>query len=400
MITKQKMVLSIFTLALVLAMSQGVSAFADLTSIEVSGVEGLGGQDIAVFAGESVPVRIIFSATQNANDVRIKAWISGSREYAVTTERFDVLNGNIYSKLLSVPLPFDLNSKEERFILQVAVESRNGGVGDEADIDLVVQRDSYLVELLDVIMPTEVSTGNPLTLDIVLKNRGRQNAEDTFVKARIPALNIEERAYFGDLSPIDQANPDKEDAVERGLIINIPRNAPAGTYVLELEAYNADSVSKVVKRFTITGADSDTIIMPSSTSKTFSAGDVAGYKVTIVNAGKNVRVYDFVIESAAGLTNELDESAVVVPAGTSRTVTLNAKASKSGNYNFALAVNSNGELVKRIPLTANVAGSSFGGNSGMLLLTVVLAIIFVVLLVVLIVLLTKQPERSEKESYY
>jgi len=140
--------------------------------------------------------------------------------------------------------------------------------------------------------------------------------------------------------------------------------------------------------------------MPSSTSKTFSAGDVAGYKVTIVNAGKNVRVYDFVIESAAGLTNELDESAVVVPAGTSRTVTLNAKASKSGNYNFALAVNSNGELVKRIPLTANVAGSSFGGNSGMLLLTVVLAIIFVVLLVVLIVLLTKQPERSEKESYY
>ena len=302
-------------------------------------------------------------------------------------------------------MPFGLDDKQESFILQVSVESRNNGVGSESDIDLLVQRDSYLVELLDVIMPTQVSAGDPLFLDVVLKNRGRQEAEDTFVKLNIPALNIQERAYFGDLSAVDQADPDKEDATERGMVVNIPRDAPAGTYLLELEAYNSDSVSKVTKKFVIVGASADSTIVPSSSNKAFGTGDSAEYKVTLVNTGSKVRVYEIVVEDDDGLDVSVDDNIVAVPSGTSRTVKVTAESDKKGSYNFAVNVHSNGELVQRVPLTANVVATGLGGGSGnsaMLLLTVVLAIIFVVLLVVLIVLLTRQPERPEEgeESYY
>jgi hypothetical protein len=390
---------AIFALAISLIASVSASGWVN---VEVSGTDY---SDLAVFAGQTLPVRVIFSSYIDESDVRVKAWISGEQEYAVSTERFDMVEGKVYSKLVSVQVPSNIDPSED-LKLEVLVESRNNGEIAREAISLSAQRGSYEVELLDVDMASEVRTGTSLPIDIVLKNRGYHFAEDTFVKVKIPALGIEQKAYFGDLSPVDQSNPDKEDAAEKRIVLSIPSNAPTGLYLVELTVYNADSSSVMTKKVSIVGGSSEnSIFVTSANSKTFAVGSKAGYSMTLVNSGDKIRVYELVAEAPNALTVSLDESTVIVPAGASKTVNFGVVASREGEYNFAINVYSDNELTKSNSFLANVDNKGAKGSSGnaTLVLTIVLAIIFIVLLVVLIVLLTRKPENKVEEfgeSYY
>ena len=409
--TSNKMLgfLAVFVLGILMVSS--VTAFASLDDLEVKDVES--GQ-VSVFGGETFPVRVVFTATADAEDVRVKAWISGERENAVVSERFDVLDGNTYSRLISVTAPFDIDPEED-LSLNVVVENRNQEAIDET-FDLVVQRESYLLQILDVEADTSVRAGGLLALDVVLKNSGRQFADDAFVRVKIPALGIEDRSYFGDLSSTDQPfskDPftwddnsgddrlDKEDTAEGRLFLRIPTSAPTGLYVVEIEAFNEDSVTQVTRKVAVVGAVDTTRVVSAVSGKTFAVGDNAEYAITLVNTGNQVEVYELVMETSGGLTLEVSEPVVALPAGTSKTVTVEATGVESGDHAFAVNVYSDNELVQKVNLTANVADQGFTGNATVLL-TVVLVIIFVVLLVVLIVLLTRKPEKSEEfgESYY
>jgi uncharacterized membrane protein len=188
--------------------------------------------------------------------------------------------------------------------------------------------------------------------------------------------------------------------------LRIPSNAPAGVYVVQVEAYNDDTSVTATKRVSIVGAASDSSSVVSTTnSRTFAVGERAAYTLTLVNSGDKIRIYELVPETSSDLTISVGESIVIVPAGESKSVVFDAVAAKEGRYNFAVGVYSDGELIRRYSFGANVEGSK--SNSGFaanttVLLTVILAVIFVVLLIVLIVLLTKKPEKTEEfgESYY
>lgn len=387
-------------LAIVISTITNVSAFGTISSVEVSGVEGIS-SNVAAFAGDVLPVRVVFHATNDASDVRVKAWIAGDRDYAVSSDRFDVIAGRTYSRLISINVPENIDPSEE-LRLNVLVENKQG----TADSEIVIitgQRESYALDILDVSFAPTVMAGTPFVLDIVLRNMGAHFAEDTFVEASIPALGISQRAFFGDLTSVDNENDsDDEDAVERSMSLNIPLSASSGVYTLEIEATNADSVVTVSKKFAIGGASEDTIVAIPSASKTFAAGETAVYSITLVNTGNKVRVYELGLEALGGLNLNVDEPLVVIPAGSSKTVKVDASASKEGTYTFAVNINSANELIKKVELTSNVEGTKvFAGNAAVLL-TVVLAVIFVVLLIVLIVLLTRKPEKTEEfgESYY
>lgn len=400
--TSMKQVVTLVTvLAFALFLAANVSAFGYVDSVEVDGVNAYSGSNIAVFSGESVPVKIVFYATDNADDVRVKAWISGEEGLSVSTERFDVLADNYYSRTVSVEIPEDINPDEE-LSLWVSVEDRNTGLADTFEVSLTAQRGSYDVEVLNVEMDSEVKAGETLALDVVLKNTGRQLAEDTFVKVSIPALGIEKKGYFGDISAVDEVDPDRDDAVEGMLYLALPNDATTGVYVVEIEAYNGDFSEKITRKVAVTGASDDTIVLSSVASKTVNVGEAEEYSLTIVNTGSNVRVYNLVFETASGLAFNADDTVVVVPAGVSKTVKYDVEATKAGSYNFAVNVYSDGQLVKTQDYVANAEeGNALAGNATVLL-TVILAIIFIVLLVVLVVLLTRKPEKVEEfgESYY
>ncbi len=402
MVNLKKSVFLVASLALAVFVIASVSAFGSISSVEVNGVEALTGTNIASFAGDVLPVKVRFDATGSATDVRIKAWISGASGNSVATERFDVIANGSYVRFFEVPMPVNIDPSEQ-MKLEISVESRNG-VADQEVINLAGQRESYVVEVLDVAMDNKVTAGGNLAVDVVLKNRGRHEAEDTFVRATIPALGIETRAYFGDMSPVDQSEPDKEDSAERRLWLRVPSNAPAGVYTVEIEAYNADSVTTTSKRLAVVGAAEESQIVSATNSKTFGAGETAVYTMTLINSGSNVRAYELVISASDGISVDADEPVVALNAGSGKTVKLSAEAAKPGKYNFVVNVYSNGALVKAETFTATVEGTSTktAASNATVLLTVVLAIIFVVLLVVLIVLLTRRPEKKEDfgESYY
>lgn len=413
------LVTAVFALAMFLVASvsaNGASApeLGTITDIEVNGVDVVeNGASVAVnlapFAGQTLPVEITFAASKDVSNVRVKAWISGEKEYAVSSNRFNVFNGSTYPWLFSVPVPFDIDPTED-LKLKVSVESKDGSV--EAVVPLAAQRESYLVEILDVVADTEVKAGEMLALDIVLKNRGLEFSEDTFVRVKISALGVEERAYFGDLSPVDQGGddePEKEDAAERRLFLRVPSNAKPGAYVVEIEAFNDDSSTILTKKVNVVGVGQDSRVVSAVKEKSFALGEKGSFSITLVNAGSKLSIYELVTEASdKKLDVSVEEPIVVVPAGSSRTVKVETSAQTAGEYAFTVNVYSDGELVAKESFTANVdktkAASTIvaGGTNTTVLLTVVLAIIFVVLLVVLIVLLTRKPEKEKEfgESYY
>ena len=397
----------IATVALAVFATALVSA-GSITEIEVNGIEVVDTSSDVTVAGfyrDTVPVRVQFTSDSFEEETRLKAWFSGSRSNSATTERFDILPDVAYSRVVSVPLPddFDNDVTEEDFILNIVIESRNGGVVASETIKVFVQRESFVIDILDVDMSNDVSAGEVLALDVVIKNRGRQFAEDSFVVARIPALGIEDRAYFGDLSSVDTSDPDKEDASERRLFLRVPTSAQPGVYTVEVEAFNEDSVTSTTRKVSVSGVSEDTTVVAPVHTKSFNVGKEVSYSMTIVNAGNRVRVYELVVDSSGDLDLDVSEPVIAVPAGSSRTVQIMAEADKGGKHTFGVNIHSDGQVVKQEQFTANVEGSrvTSAGNATVLL-TVILAIIFVVLLVVLIVLLTKKPEKSEEfgESYY
>lgn len=407
---KNFMVFLVAAFALV-ALAANVSAFGTIQSVEVNDVEASSGTvDFANFAGETVTVRITFLASGNASDVRVKAWFSGERENAAVSARdFDVIAGNTYSLYVQVPVPHDLDEElHEARTLNIVVENQ-AQTADEVEIDFTVQRFSYDLEILAVDMQPEVKAGESFAVDVVLKNRGSHLSDDTFLKVRIPELGLETSTYYGDLSAIDSDEPvDRNDAAERRTFLRIPVNAPAGLYTVEIEAFNDDSVARIQRRVLVTGASEGALSVPSTSSKTFSVGETAEYKLTLVNRGTTVSVYMLDANAPSNLNVRLSDNIVVVPAGTSRTVSVFADSAVRDDYTFSVNVNSEeGALVTQQTFVANVVEGNGSGVSGTkanatVLLTVILAIVFIVLLVVLIVLLTRKPETKEEfgESYY
>lgn len=394
-----------FVIAFIALMLLSVSASAFVSNIEteVDGISVEGATDIDVQAGSIIPVKVIMTATDNASDVRVKAEISGASSRSFVSERFDLISGRTKSIVFPVEIPSDVDP-DERLYLNIEVDARNLQTIQVDPVTLTVMRESYKVEVLDVnIADSTVQAGDVLGMDIILKNRGRKLAEDTFVRVSIPELGVENKAYFGDLSAVDESNPDKEDAAERRISLMIPSFAQAGIYTIQVEAYNADASEKVTKKIAVVGASEDSIVASASSTKQLGIGETGTMSFTLVNSGSKIRLYDFVIDAPEELNVELEKPLTAIPAGMSDTIDVKASSKVEGTYKLAVQVYSDGNLVGTQNFNVKVSGKSSGitATNTTVLLTVVLAIIFIVLLVVLIVLLTKKPEKKEfGESYY
>lgn len=393
--------IALFAMALVVASSVSALNFASIQKVELNGIElfqQLGNNVNGVFAGETVPVRVTFKALAPQEDVHVFVRLRGGSGFSDQTERFDVDAGVTYSKLLNVRIPANIDPREDLKMI-VSVESDHNP-GSAWELFLNAQRESYVVEILSAEGPEQVRAGQILPLDVVLKNRGRQEAEDTYVRASIPELGVSTVSYFADLSATDGDDDDDQDSAIRRLNLAIPSSAKAGVYTIQLEAFNGDSSTVRTKRVVVTGGSEDRVIS-SSSSQTFAAGEERTYTVTLVNAGNTVKVYDVAVDAPSALDVRTSSNTVVVPAGSSKVVELHVTGSEQGSYTFSVSVTSDGALVTEEDLTANIEGTAAPVNATVVL-TVVLAIIFLVLVVVLIVLLTRKPQKTEEfgESYY
>lgn len=424
---KAKFILASFiAIATVLAMLSTVSAAALVGNynIQVDGMvardaNGVQSQKIAVEAGETLTVKVVFVATQFDKNVEMEVELGDSKE---TVFIGNVEPGQRYTEKVDIRVPFDEDLRD-KLSHDLDLEITIDGKDHKSELDIVtlrVQRESYSIAVMSIGTLQTVEAGQMLPVDVVLKNVGYENVRDAFVKVSIPALGAERTGYFGDIVALEcddkkdavynygvdverKCNEDDSDTVSGRVYIQIPEEAKSGAYTIEVSVYG-DRVSKTAtKSVSVSNAFSGNNVIATVTGKTVAAGQEAEYSVLIVNPTSKLKVYRIVPESGSDLSVSVDEAVVAVPAGSSKTVTVRTSADAEGTYNFAVNVLSGEDLVSKVALSTKVEGKqSIAAGNPVVILTIVLAVIFLVLLVVLIVLLGKKPEKSEEfgESYY
>jgi len=407
--TKNLMV-SFVAIAMALFLVATVSAVDDIASgitVKVNGIDA--GDNVSVIAGETITLKVYFTAEQDDTDVTVEAEIEGEKvDTEAMTDSFDVEAGSKYRKVLTLKVPYELKDEVSGTVeLNIEIDGKEHKT-EVPTITLNVQRPSYNVDFKSISVSQNLEAGETFPVDIVLKNIGYNDLEDAYVSVSIPALDIEKTAYFGDIVALecdecdeeeDCCDEDDTDTVSGRIYLKIPYNAESGIYAIEVEVSNDDVTINEVEQVIINNDFANNVIVASS-RKTVSVGQNAEYDLLIVNPTNKLKVYRIVSESSGDLSSSADKAVVAIPAGSSKTVTIRASADSAGEYDFNVNVFSGEELESTVSLSLNAEGRAI--TSPIVILTIILAIVFLVLLVVLIVLIGKKPEEAEEfgESYY
>ncbi len=377
-------------------------------SVKVDGTEvDLAGTTVvSVIAGETITVKVYFTATEDDTDVTVEVEIEGEKvDVDAITSSFDVEANKSYRKVLTLKVPYELKDDvSDDLTLNIEIDGKEYKTEIE-DITLRVQRPTYNTDLKSISVPQTIEAGDTFPVDIVLKNIGYNDLDDVYVTASISALGVEKTSYFGDLIAMEcydddnDCDEDAEDTVSGRLYLKVPYAVESGIYTLEITVENDDTINSVVKQIFIENDFAENVIV-TAYSKTVAVGKDAEYSLLIVNPTDKLKVYRIVSESTGDISSSTNQAVVAVTAGSSKTVSIIANADSEGEYNFDVNVFSGEELVSTVTLSLNAEGKTV--TSPIVILTVILAIVFLVLLVVLIVLVTKKPEKTEEfgESYY
>lgn len=376
---------------------------ADITDVKVNGMvaDSSNENPISVIAGETAFIEVYFTSDVDASDVRLEAEIEGEKiDVDAKTSRFDVENGKKYVKVLKLDIPQELKDEVSND-LELDIEIWNDDYKTETDqFILRAQRSSYDAAVMSIETDTAVNAGETIPVEVNLKNIGYNYIDDLYLTLKIPALEIEKEVYIGDVSELEcEDDCNEEDTVAEKLYLEIPNDAESGDYTIEAEASNDDFSINDGKQISVTNEHPDRILVGSS-RKSVKAGETAHYELLLINPTDSLKTYELVEESSSDVSVDLGSSLIAVPAGTTKTVTLEAEAQESGEYDFNVDVFSGSNLVESSELTLDVSEEDV--MDPVFALTIVLAIIFVVLLVILIVLLGKKPQKEEDfgESYY
>ncbi|MBC8495261.1 hypothetical protein H8D36_03850 [archaeon] len=251
---------AIFAVFLVSVVS--AASLADISSVTFNDVVVSDGTaNVAGMAGDVVPLRVTFEALDNSSDVRIEARIySGRNSYSDSTSRFNIIENNVYTKLLSLQLPTDL--KDVTKDLRLVVEIYNAETGDEFEYTVKMQRESYEFDILSVDHNMVVAADDIMAVSVVVKNTGFERADDGFVTVSIPELGISAKGYLGDLIPAEDYTDydNEEDSVQKVLYLRIPSDAKSGVYDVSVKAYNSDSATVVNGAIKVVGSDESNAI--------------------------------------------------------------------------------------------------------------------------------------------
>ena len=336
----------------------------------------------SVIAGDSVTAKIVFTSDVTTSDLKVRFEIEGDQiDVAQTTVPFEVESGKTYVKKLTLKIP---NELEDEISDDAELNLRIWG-GESTDytdsFDVRIQRPSYDVGFMSISTSQTIEAGKILPVDVVVKNVGYNELNNLYITVSIPDLGIKKTGYFGDLVSVE--NDDDDDFVRGRLLLEVPYNVKSGSYSLQVEAKSGSFDAMKSQDITVKGGLSSNVF-------------VFGNQIVVANPTSQLLALKLVPETTGNALVTLSEGIVVIPAGTSRTITASSSGSDSYKVNIFTA---NGELLDSITVSPSAPTSS-GGNA-VAVLTVILTIVFLVLLVVLIVLITKKPEKSELgESYY
>lgn len=361
--------------------------------------------------GSSLPIDVVITAGNDAEKVKVKAWVTGyNKDIEAQTAQFDLFAGSSYTKSLDLEIPADIDALDT-YTLHIAVEQKNdlSGVAS-AEISTTVQRATDLLEILSVNTYTannKIEAGSNLYVDVVVRNRGNYAADDVQISASIKELGLTRTVYIGDLDTTDNDNPDSQSAT---LVLPLT-DAKAGTYVLEVTAYNSKTSAAETKTIVVSGEQAQTTtsgvsVTAQTATNTIAQGKGAVYTLEIKNLGTTSQNFVVQTEGTEGwATVQLNPSSFTLAGGESTTVNVYVVADENAvaaEHIFSAKVNY-GSNTKTATLTANVTGT--GTSTGftadlkttLIIISIVLAVAIIILL---IVLLSRKTKSNTEETYY
>ena len=370
--------LSVFFVMLVgILLSSVMISAVDFSNVLVT-VDNIDANDNpALVSGETVAFKVYFDSNIDTLDLKVRVEVEGEAvDVDETTPDFEVEAGHRYAKVLTMRIPYELEDQvSDDAVLNLKIWGGDS-VAYTDSFDVRVQRASYNVDFASISTSETAEAGKLFPVTVVLKNTGYNNLDDVYVTVKMPELEIQKSAYFGDLVAVE--NDDDEDVASGRIFLDIPYSAKNGVYTLEVSVKSDDFSTNEVTQVVLENGFSSNVF-------------VSGNQIILTNPTGKLLVLKLVPEGNVRLSDEL----VVIPAGSSRTVL----ASASGDFKVNI-FSKDGLLLDSVVVPATAVGEA-GGNA-VAVLTVILAIIFLVLLVVLIILVTKKPEKKEEfgESYY
>jgi len=366
--------------------------------------------------GQNIPVRVEVTATADAEDIQIEAFISGyeysDREsVSDATHVFDVEANVTYVKRLSLSLPDKVD--EDDYKLRIIITDRNSDeVIQNYKIKVDVPRHNVIIK--DVVFSPEgsVPAGRAILTTVRIKNMGEQDEEGIKVKVSIPDLGISAADYIDGLE-------DDESTTSEELYMRIPQCAEAGDYTARIEVEYDEGYEKFVKQMNVEVTEGElcptspstpgtgsarTIISLSTTSQAIAQGQAGVvYPLTITNANINSRSYTLSIQGVEGWAQaEISPSnTIVLGGGETGTLYVYVTADDDaavGEHMFVAKVVSGDTTLKEIGLTASVTKSAASAWSKVKKALEVALVILVVLLVILGLIIGFSKLRGERED--
>ena len=358
--------------------------------------------DVVTNVGDTVPVRVTFVALENAEDVRVNVRMESFRDdVQASSERFNIIAGKTYTKLLSLDIPDFIRDRTHDITFYVEVVSAVDRT--EKTYKITLQRHSYDLSILTADFSSHVASGEVVPISVVVKNTGFMRMDDIYVVATIPALGVTSRTYAGDLVAVEDyiGYENEKDAVNKIAYLKIPNDAPSGAYdvIINVHDYRRDTMTEIRRPISVQKVKTTTVVQTMK-SKEIVAGETAEYELVVINTGTTTEIFNIGVTSTGNLQVSAP-SVVVVGPGQSQTVPIKVTApadASEGTRSFTISVNG-----EQVVFTADVKEDTITTVSPPIVaLTVILVIIFVVLLAVLIILLSRKESKTEEveTSYY
>ncbi len=436
--TKNKLSAIMVLLVALVVVSGAVSALnADLDWVKVDGdlmAPGLNSVQ-SLDRDNEFEVRVQFTALEDLENVEIEAMVSGydhNDRVTDVSEVFDAKANVSYTKKLVLTLPARI--QEDQYRLRIYVRDRsNDELQAEYYLYVDTVRHSIVIKDVDVDPSHEVEAGRSLRVLVDLKNYGQMDEDGVKVEFAIPELGIKALPDYLDIEA-------GESETSEELYLKVPVCTESGQYQgqvkvtydegdeVELENVLLSIVDSPsgCEAFLPDNDDNDddkeddkpvapkvdkTVITVGAQNQNLVAGEGGAiYPITFTNQGSEAKTY---IVSVTGA-----DDWATVKISPLQTITLGAGESKSiyvyvsandaavaGEHMFSVDVkDSNGNVVKQIPLSASVEGgdgvSEETDKSALKKALQIGLVVLVIILVIiaLIVLFTRKKDDEEEEA--
>ncbi len=418
------------------ALSGVVSALnADIDWVKVDGDEMAPGLNEvqSLERDQSFEVKVRVTAFEDLEDVEIEAMMSGydhDDRVSDVTDVFDMRANVSYTKEIELTLPSRIDVDQYR--LRVYVRDR---AGDELQADYYIfvdtTRHSVKIKDVDVDPALEVEAGRSMRVLVDLKNYGQMDEDDVKVEFAIPELGLKALPDYMDIEA-------GESRVSEELYLRIPVCTDAGQYTGQVKVTYDEGDEVATQNVYVDVVDSPvcepelpeepeedeqgqteepeeqtpaqkTVITVGAQSQDLVRGEGGAiYPVTFTNSGAESKTYVVAVTGADDwATVKISPlQTVTVGGGESKSVYVYVSAketAEAAEHMFTVDVkDASGNVVKQIPMSANVVEGDGADESGSGLkkaLEIGLIVLVVILIVVaLIVVFTRKKDDEEEEA--